>query len=333
MHRKCTGLCIATLWLMLSAVVSQAETPTVSPVGEVCSGEACKTRHAVFFIHGIYGDSETFKNGAFDWPNEIARKITDGQQITASQVDVYRIEYKTLLFAWAKKDVASFDEVEEKISDALFGRMPFNGSQGQDGILVSAGGAITRPYKSLNFIAHSLGGNIAASVIHSAKSRFGHERRARFGFVITLGTPANGAEIANVGSIIKDFVGASDPLLKSLQKDNTFLRMLLRWREAENAKATNFNCRPVHIYPAAEGRIYPALGVVIVPNNSAEAVKNIAFQGKIKLFENEDHSSIAKPNSKEDPVYKWVEEIIDNEIKRLNQWSPPLCHQVNPLTW
>src|SRR5262249_7654773 len=60
----------------------------------------CESADALFFVHGIYGDKETFKNGAFDWPSEIAKTY-------GASKDVYMVEYQTKLLAWLKKDIAS----------------------------------------------------------------------------------------------------------------------------------------------------------------------------------------------------------------------------------
>ena len=59
---------------MLLATPCDAQPVTVEPVGEVCQGR-CTDRHAVFFIHGIYGNGQTFTNGSFDWPQVLPREV------------------------------------------------------------------------------------------------------------------------------------------------------------------------------------------------------------------------------------------------------------------
>jgi len=272
----------------------------------------CTGRDAIFFVHGIYGDKDTFKNGQFDWPSELAMQLGD-------EVDIYVIEYRTKLLSWLKRDVASFDEV----SDALFAEL--QGQPWPESGPTRRGLLSSRPYRSIGFISHSLGGNITAAYIHTVKSELGHEERAQNSFLITLGTPANGAQIANVAIAIKSMLGMPDPLLRSLERDNTFVRMLASWRNAEDRKANRFNCRPVNLYVGVEGAAMN--GMTIVPLDSAkEPYRNLAKQ--VKLFESYDHGRIAKPTDAKDPVYVWVADIIEQERQRLNDWKKPtLCRR------
>jgi hypothetical protein len=292
--------------------ITAVNTPCQLPVPGGLPTRQCTELDAIFFVHGIYGDKDTFKNGQFDWPSELAKELGD-------QADIYVIEYRTKLLSWLEKDVASFDEV----SDALFAKLqgqprPGFGST-RDGLLSS------RPYRSIGFISHSLGGNVTAAYIHTVKSELGHEERAQNAFLITLGTPANGAQIANVAIAIKSVLGIRDPLLRSLERDNTFVRMLASWRNAEDRKATRFHCRPVNLYVGVEGAAMH--GMTIVPLASAEEpYKNLAKE--VKLFEGYDHSRIAKPMNTNDPIYVWVAGIIKEERQRLNDWNEPtLCRR------
>src|SRR5690242_16171479 len=74
---------------------------SVEPVRAPCQGDECKESHAIVFIHGIYGSAETFQTATFNWPKSIPEKIN------GKRVDVYMVEYKTQLLAWAKKDIAN----------------------------------------------------------------------------------------------------------------------------------------------------------------------------------------------------------------------------------
>jgi hypothetical protein len=317
-------LLLAMPILLLNAVFAGAEeydAAKITPVNTPCESpspdpraikRSCTGRDAIFFVHGIYGDKDTFKNGIFDWPSKLAEALDD-------QVDVYVIEYRTKLLSWLKRDIASFDDVSDALFAKLQGKpMPGSGNM-RDGLLSF------RPYRSVGFIAHSLGGNITAAYIHTVKSELGHEERAQNGFLITLGTPANGAQIANVGVAIKSMLGIQDPLLRSLERDNTFVRMLASWRNAEDRKATRFDCRPVDLYVGVEGA--PMLGMTIVSKESAEEPYKTLAQ-EVKFFDGYDHSRIAKPIDANDPVYVWVLDIIKKERKRLDDWDQPaLCQR------
>ena len=308
-------LLLALLILLLNPIFAGAEendAVKITAVNIHCADglvpeRPCTERDAIFFVHGIYGDKDTFKNGQFDWPSELAKQFSD-------EIDVYVIEYRTKLLAWLKRDVASFDEV----SDALFAKL-----QGQPGSGTTRGLLSSRPYRSVGFISHSLGGNVTAAYIHTVKSELGHEERARNGFLITLGTPANGAQIANVAIAIKSALAIPDPLLRSLERDNTFVRMLASWRNAEDRKATRFHCRPVNLYVGVEGAAMHGMTIVSLAS-AREPYKNLAKQ--VKVFEGYDHSRIAKPTDAKDPIYVWVVDIIKQERQRLGRWNEPtLC--------
>ena len=278
-------------------------------VRKTCIHPACATHDAIVFVHGIYGDDGTFKNGEFDWPRMLPQSKAD------RSIDIFRINYKTSMIAWLKRDVASMDEVVYSIFRALY----------PEGNAVSE--LVPGRYRSVNFIAHSLGGNVVSAFLHTVKSELGHEERARYGFVITLGTPVNGSQIANFVVIAKNVLGIiHDPLLVSLKRDNTFLRMLNLWRRSENRKADRFKCRKVNLYSAIEGA--SKYGFTVVSKEEAEPFfRNYA---KVKYFKNLDHFLISKPASRDDELYRWVDDIIGAELGRLADVTvagKPLCKQ------
>lgn len=108
-------------------------------VSDGCGSTSCNGRHAIVFVHGIYGGEDTFVNTsvspAFSWPRSIASTVA------GKSVDVYRLEYRTELLAWSRRNVAELDEVDSTV-------LP---------LLTALRG---RGYESVNFIAHSLGGNV-----------------------------------------------------------------------------------------------------------------------------------------------------------------------------
>jgi hypothetical protein len=263
---------------------------------------SCAGRHAIVFVHGIYGSRDTFTNTSvsphFVWPNEIP------DTIAGSPIDVYVLEYHTKLLEWArKKDVPGLDDVVAAVYDDL----------------ASLRG---REYTSVDFIAHSLGGNVAKAYVHTVKSRDGHLERAKHGFIITLGTPLSGAAIANAALLFKTFVHSPDPLLESLTRDNTFLTMAAMWERDEDVKSTRFACRKMNLYAAIETK--PMGPVQVVDTLSAmRALPGFAVKRTFSL----NHSEIAKPRSRNDSLYVWVQKAMTTEIKRLNEWRGPLCSQ------
>ena len=291
--------------ILASAAPAGTEAVRITAINqesEATDKDRFRTRDAVFFVHGIYGDKDTFKNGDFYWPSELAKELNN-------ELDIYAIEYHTKLLSWLKRDIAAFDDVSGALFEELHGH-------NENGLLSK------RPYRSVGFIAHSLGGNVTAAYIHTVKSALGHVERAKNSFLITLGTPANGAQIANVAALIKNMLGMQDPLLQSLERDNTFVRMLATWRNAETDKAARLQCRPVNLYVGVEGT--SMYGMTIVSRESA-ARPYIGIANEVKLFAEYDHSQLAKPVDQNDPVFVWVRDIIKNERKRMDEWTGPLC--------
>ncbi len=300
------------LFLFALTTAPLAQQVKIEAIGDVClSKEACSQHDAIVFIHGIYGNDSTFKNGDFNWPVSLKKDFSD------QNLDVYLIKYNQALIEWLKKDVATLDEIVE----ALFGQLHGDREVYSHGLLFN------RPYRSVGIIGHSLGGNVATAYLHYVKSELGHTARAKHPFILTLGTPLNGSQIANVALIAKQIIlGWEDPLLRSLQHDNTFLRMMTGYRRAERNKASRFECRPVHLYAGVEGA--RVLGLRIVPLESAVKPLQEIGAKEIKYFESYDHSEISKPSDRSDPLYVWVKGIIDAELKRVRRHSGCVCKKV-----
>jgi hypothetical protein len=300
-------LLAAFLFIAVPNAFAAEDAVTIKPVRQSCKSNDCRDYDAIFFIHGIYGDNTTFKVGTFNWPEHIP------QVIQGRKIDVFRIEYRSALVSWLENGVGSMDE----IVDALLEK--FYDNAGDNRYLDF------KRYRSASFIAHSLGGNVVAAFLHSVKSRWGHVERARYPFVVTLGTPINGAEIANVLRTAKRLLGMRDRLLDSLERDNTFLRMMERWKWAETAKARRFDCRPVDLYVGVEGELLPRWRVV--RNSSADRTDSpLSIATEIKKFPELNHLTIAKPKRPADPQYAWVERILNDEMKRINQIPETVCH-------
>lgn len=260
----------------------------------------CGDYDAIVFVHGIYGGTDTFKNSQteFFWPKEIPSIIAN------RRIDVFVATYQTEMINWATSKDPTFDAVTNKFFEAM---APLR----------------ERKYRSIGFIAHSLGGNVVATYVHRMKSAHGHIARARHAYIVTLGTPISGAHVANVASILKSILNMDDELLASLKKENLFLEMLGRFRTDDNTKALSFLCRPVHLYAAYETKT--VAGVKIVQPEDATGKFNQLFS-EIPSPLIANHSTIAKPSDTKDPVYLWVDKILDREMLRLNEWEKYQAH-------
>jgi triacylglycerol esterase/lipase EstA (alpha/beta hydrolase family) len=129
----------------------------------------------VVFVHGIYGSTDTFVNATtgYNWPKQFPHFVR------GRSVDVYLLKYDTEMFAWARGSNPDFLSLARAVDREL---KPLRMKQ----------------YRSIGFIAHSLGGNVISTYVHKVTSSLGHPQRAQHAYVITLGTPVLGAQIADV---------------------------------------------------------------------------------------------------------------------------------------
>ena len=317
--------CIAALSLLLltSGANAQDSYPAATVIAEwqTCNEVHCPTHDAVVFVHGIYGGDDTFRSASFDWPKNIPHEIG------GRKIDVFRIKYETALLTWLNRNIATMDDVVYSIFKSLY----------PDKNQPPAKPLDPRRYRSVNFIGHSLGGNIITAFVHTVKSELGHAERARYGFIVTLSTPVEGAILANFVLLVKEKLGGAEPLLESLKKDNTFVRMLAHWQRSEDVKARRFDCRLVMLYAGVEGKpVFGIPGMTVVSREEALGTLrkfNSADASVFKYFESYDHMSIAKPinaNPGETP-YRWVNTIMEKEFVRLERWKKPLCQNITGI--
>ncbi|MGA7638008.1 MAG: hypothetical protein WA657_12355 [Candidatus Acidiferrales bacterium] len=276
----------------------QASAPAqLDTVHQSCRPElpTCADFDAIVFVHGIYGGADTFKNSStgFDWPIEFP-PIIQGRQ-----VDVFRLTYTTALLSWAKGSNPDFQEV---VNAAFAAMTPLR----------------KRQYRSIGFIAHSLGGNIVSTYIVMVTERLSHPQRSQNAFIITLATPVLGAQIADLAGEFKSLLGMNDALLASLKNENLYLRMLNEFREYENEKSARYGCRPVHLHAAYEEKYLGPL-LVVSPDSAVKSIGDLTNSPIVGF--NLNHVQIAKPAGTDDPVYQWVMGRVDNEYTRLAVWD------------
>lgn len=256
---------------------------------------SCDEFDAVVFVHGIYGSRETFVNAdtRFDWPKEFPRTISE------RPVDVYRLNYQTALLTWARDRDPRFEEVAKAVRDAM---KPLR----------------VREYRTIGFIAHSLGGNVISTYMHMIKTGLGHPQRSQHAYAITLATPVLGSQVADVGSALKTLLRMNDDLLNSLTNENLYLRMLREFREEEDPKEKRYVCRPVHLHAAYEEKYLGPI-LVVRPDSAAASVSKLV-KSPIVGFPL-DHSAIAKPDGPHHAVYRWVLSLVEDEFSRVATWD------------
>lgn len=307
MNKRYVLLALGTVLAMSAYGQDAANLELGRPLACKPRAETCSGFDAIVFVHGIYGGEATFVNPetGFNWPRQLPMAIG------GRTIDVYTLQYQSQMLSWARGSNPDFVAVANSMYEAL---APVR----------------KRQYRSIGFVAHSLGGNFVSTYLHQVKTKRGHPARSQHAYVITLATPILGAQIADQGSFLKSLLGMNDGLLQSLSKENLYLRMLTEFREGEGGKAAMYGCRPVHLHAAYEEK---ELGpVLVVPQDSAvEPISKVVASPVVgfKL----DHTRIAKPSSASHEVFLWVNDRVTTELARLDQWeasrkSKPANHKL-----
>lgn len=257
------------------------------PKGATCVPD-CRTRHAVIFVHGITGNTkDTFRHGSFDWPSGFPRRIN------GESFDVYTLQYRSAFISWAAASNPNFDDLVDYVFDQL-----------KD--------VREKGYRSIGFIAHSLGGIVIASYLHEIKARLGHPHRAENSFLITLGTPRSGSYFANVVAPFTWVLLANNPLLDVLKKDNLYLRMSDRLGTWTQYKTTRFGCRPLLVYVGYEKN-------ALIAPMSKESLKRAPPRDAEEF--NLSHEMISKPDGPLHPVHEFVERSIADAMDMVRDFA------------
>ena len=89
---------LATLIILLmlfhiGAIAVAQNTSTLIPASTELCQAPCSSVDAIVFVHGIFGDKETFtnKSRSFSWPEALDKSLS------GEQVDVFRLNYLTSL--------------------------------------------------------------------------------------------------------------------------------------------------------------------------------------------------------------------------------------------
>jgi pimeloyl-ACP methyl ester carboxylesterase len=264
----------------------------------------CRNFDALVFVHGVFGSYATFRNSGsgFYWPQHVPNEIN------GRVIDVYRLDYRTHLFE-SDSDTSNLETV---MQDIFFALQPLR----------------SRQYRSIGFIAHSLGGIIVASYLVHVKQSRGTPALSQHAYTISLGTPYNGASVATLGRLAKLTLGKRDDLLEALETRNVLLQSLNVYTRVFPQRQHLYDCRPSRLHIAVETK--PYRGVEVISRSHWEYFQRKS-QNEMKAFPL-NHSSIAKPRGSNDPVFTWVQEILDQEFERLAIWDKYVT-QLDPRFW
>ncbi|HEY0490917.1 MAG TPA: alpha/beta fold hydrolase [Telluria sp.] len=243
-------------------------------VDELCVTR-CQDKIAVVFIHGLFGSRETWLNVATNafWPHLIASDDSFNHAL-----DVYVVDYDSFLLRKGPSATQLRDEMAREI-DAL----------------------LSKKYKQIVLIGHSLGGILARAYLLHVKTAFGHRALNSFGNTITLGSPGSGASIANLGRIL-----SANQQLRVLTpiEENDFQQLLTSsWSDVDKKRLTRTHCDLLVTRAAYETLETPPIGLV-VSKASATVFSSVAKGFALT------HEALAKPASMQDELYKWVKEPI-----------------------
>lgn len=264
---------LAFLLLLLVPRAALAQVMLAQQGGaQTCAAPCART--AVIFIHGLTGSAATWVNdetGA-SFPDLL---LKDDDPELSGKLDVYTVEYASL---WnAGKSVV---EVTKAVSYEL-DRLIF-----------------TKQYRKVILIAHSLGGNIAREYLVHVTASYGHAALGRIPMLITLGTPVEGAKLANYASLF-----SSNEQVRSLIEihKNDFLQLLGQTSSDVLTKRLNNHCSLIEFDAGYETKGVTGLIIVSKESATAQATRTAGEDwGK-------NHLQLPKPADRTDKVYAWVQ--------------------------
>ena len=215
------------------------------------------------FVNGVFGDSQTtWKNpdtGAY-WPQLVA---DDPEYADA---DIYVHSFESPMLSQAQE----VGELGQRLKNFLDAQNVVSG------------------HSKVIFVCHSMGGLIVRSYL--LKAKVPHEK---LGFLMFLGTPTNGANVAAFASAI-----SPSPQLLNMRPlgDNTYVKNLRdEWLNASNDKDLDYP-REVSSFCAYEKKT--TWGIQVVEETSAVTLCNRGPTGILA-----DHLGIVKPPDRNGEAY------------------------------
>ena len=276
------GLCTAQTATpkSTSEPVREWVTFTAERVAKDCA-KPCN-RHAVIFVHGIFGARETWLNS--DTSQYFPALIADDASM--DDVDILRADYENYMLQAgpSMKDVLeSFTRGMIKIHQ--------------------------REYKTIQFVAHSLGGVVVRRYLLHVKARYGHKTLSLYRQAILLGTPLDGSYFSSIAQI-----SSSNQLLRVITpiNQNDFLQMLNASIDDLSKKHHQTFCPSLDFYAGFEKKA-TFLDKIVSPESAARAIGcSVSLSQRNQCIRGFDktHPALAKPSDKDDPVYRWVTSLV-----------------------
>lgn len=223
----------------------------------------------IVFVHGVFGDPSvawTNRSGV-SWPEDF---IKQDKQFQGFTVATYRYDSPYL------QRTSSINEIAGRMLRQLEDEGVFE------------------KYKEIYFIAHSMGGLVVKRVLVDLNRPNQTAKLRKVKAVLYISTPAQGADMAEVGSWL-----SVNPQLRDMRPAdfNTFLQTLEdQWQNLLRDRGSE---RFPQSFCAHETK--PTHGIIIVSRVYAST-----FCDQNSFAVDEDHANITKPGSVESDIYVWA---------------------------
>lgn len=259
-HFRCT----------IPSVDFDAARPAVEAIGNT---DNKSRRGDVIFVHGLGGDSHgTWTNGAFYWPNALAKAHPD--------IGVWALNYDSSVSDWFGQTMP----IEDRSKNLL--------------VKLRAEGI--GEYRIV-FVCHSLGGIVVKQMLNHGdtlnNSDF-HAISSNTRGVVFLGTPNSGADIASALDRLAP-IFRTNITQEQLRRNAPILRNLNDWYRENSEK--------LELENLAFFENWAVCGSPIVDAASA----NPGITGVTPVACDADHFGICKPPNDGDYIYKTVWNFID----------------------
>src|SRR5262245_20634512 len=243
----------------------------------------------VIFVHGLGGGSHSTW-AATDvahgfWPSWIGEDF--------GNAGVWTLGYRADVSAWTSESMPLADRGTAML-EAL----------ANEGI-----GA-----RSLIFITHSMGGILAKQLLRHAAS-YGVQRWESIAMrtcgLAFLATPHAGADVAGFANLVR-LVLRTNEQVGELTAHHSRLRELHAWFlkfQGDQRMVCRTFCETRELRPDVLGLTLPK-GILVVDQTSAEP----HVPGEVAIPCDDDHVSIAKPSSRDAPVYKSIRRFIRDAL-------------------
>lgn len=226
------------------------------------------SKKLIVFVHGVFGDpaSSWTNQEGISWPD----LLKNDERFLDFTVATYRYDTPFL------QRSSNIEEIAERLLLQLEDR------------------SIFEKFNEVYFIAHSMGGLVVKRVLVNLNRPNQIKKLRTVKAVLYISTPAQGANLAEIGSWL-----SANPQLRDMQPANlnSFLQTLEnQWQNLIRDRGT-----PPFPQSFCAYETKPNHGVVTV-----NRIYATTYCDQSPLPVDEDHSNIVKPSNRESTIYDWA---------------------------